>query len=210
MRGHEEVLALRQRKVLNVLSAQAARLGLYLGGGTAVALHLGHRRSVDLDWFSEVPVGDVTRLARTLGSDRMPMVVDQIGPGTLHGSVGGVRVSVLEYPYGLLHPPAVWSDYGCPVASLDDLACMKLSAVAQRGSKRDFVDVYAVVREHRPLDELLGLYRRRYGIEDIAHVLQGLVYFDDAERDRMPRMIWDVDWKTVKQAVRGWVKRLVS
>ncbi len=116
MRGHEEVLALRQRKVLNVLSAQAARLGLYLGGGTAVALHLGHRRSVDLDWFSEVPA----------------------------------------------------------------------------------------------LEALLSLYRRHCGIEDIAHVLQGLVYFDDAERDRMPRMIWDVDWKTVKQAVRGWVKRLVS
>lgn len=210
MRMHEEVLAPRQRKVLKILSPQAARHGFYLGGGTAVALHLGHRRSVDLDWFSETSVGDVTRLARTLGDGRMPMMIDQIGPGTLHGAVAGVRVSVLEYPYALLHPPLVWSDYGCPVASLDDLACMKLSAVAQRGSKRDFVDVYALGREHRPLEELLRLYRRRYGVEDIAHVLQGLVYFDDAERDRMPRMLWDIDWKRVKQTILGWVKRLTS
>lgn len=91
---------------------------------------------------------------------------------------------------------------------MDDLACMKLSAVAQRGSKKDFIDVYAIGLRHAALDRMLQLYREKFSIQDIAHVLYGLSYFDDADRERTPRMLWDVDWRFVKATLRDWVRGL--
>lgn len=206
MRLHEEALAAAQRRVLRRLGGATTPRGFYLGGGTAVALQLGHRRSVDFDWFSAVALGDALTLARSLEADGLRVRVEQTGPGTLHATMSRVRVTFLEYRYPLLHSPLEWPEYGCLIASLDDLACMKLSAVAQRGAKKDFVDIYAIGRRHRPLPELLRLYQRKYAVRDVGHVLRGLAYFDDAETERMPRMLWDVDWRTVKATIRRWVR----
>jgi hypothetical protein len=85
---------------------------------------------------------------------------------------------------------------------------MKLSAVAQRGAKKDFVDIYALGRNHRPLAEMLHLYERKYSIENLSHLLYSLVYFDDAERERMPRMLWQADWRSIKRTVQEWVREL--
>jgi hypothetical protein len=79
---------------------------------------------------------------------------------------------------------------------------MKLSAVAQRGSKKDFVDVYAILLEHRPLPDLLELYQKKYHLSDISHLLIGLAYFDDAEEEPMPVMLWRVKWDEVKESIR--------
>jgi len=96
---------------------------------------------------------------------------------------------------------------GCTLASLDDLACMKLSAVAQRGSKKDFIDIYALLKKHRSLKQLLRLYQKKFNGADIAPVLYGLNYFDDAEKQRMPRMVWSVTWEEIKKTILGAVKR---
>ena len=103
-----------------------------------------------------------------------------------------------------------WPDYGCRLASLDDLACMKLSAVAQRGAKKDFVDLYALGLYHRPLPDLLALYRQKYATNDIAHLLYALAYFDDADPERMPHLLWNFDWRTIKRATRSWVQDVVG
>ena len=83
---------------------------------------------------------------------------------------------------------------------------MKLSAIAQRGPRKDFVDLYALVSRHRPLAEMLELYRRKFSIGDIAHVLYSLSYFDDADREPMPNLLWDIDWDSAKQEIQGWVR----
>lgn len=166
---HGEVLGERQRQVLQTLCPSVSRRGFYLGGGTAVALHLAHRRSLDFHWFS-----------------------------------------FLEYRYPLLEPPVEWEEHGCDVASLDDLACMKLAAVAQRGTRKDFVDIHALLRRHRPLPELLDLYRRKYDAEDVGHLLFGLSYFDDAEAEGMPTMLEDVAWEEVRESVAGAVRDVAS
>lgn len=75
------------------------------------------------------------------------------------------------------------------------------TAVAQRGSRKDFVDIYALLRNHRPLPGLLERYRRRYDVKDVGHVVTALAYFDEAEPEPMPVMLWDVDWSTVREAV---------
>jgi hypothetical protein len=184
--------------------------GCYLGGGTAVALQLGHRRSVDFDWFATRPLGDLLLLAARLEAKGVPLVVEGTAAGTLNGRVRSVPVSILEYPYPLIGPSVPWAAHGFELASLDDLAAMKLSAITQRGAKKDFVDIYAMATTHRPLGDLLDTYRQKYGIADIAHILYGLVYFDDADRQPMPKMLWDMSWRTIKVSIRKWVREIAQ
>lgn len=207
---HPEVLGAVQKRVLRQLGPVMTEWQFYLGGGTALAIHLGHRRSLDLDWLTGERIADPMRLAQDIRDEGIPLVTGQIERGTLHGRVSGVRVSFLEYRYPLLKPLVSWPEGGCLIASLEDLASMKLSALAQRGSKKDFVDVYALGLRHKPLQEMLRLYQQKYSIEDIAHVLYGLAYFDDADRERMPRMLWDSDWRTVKKTIQEWVREVAG
>jgi len=203
---HPEVLSLAQRSVLDRLGALATRMGFYLGGGTAIALYLGHRRSIDLDWFTSSPLPAPRDLVKELGREGIALGVRRWERGTVHGLVARVRVSFFEYQYPSLHAARTWPEVGCRLASLDDLACMKLVAVAQRGARKDFVDIYALVTRHRPLPRLLSLYKRRYSMTDLAPVLYGLTYFDDAEGEPMPRMLWKVRWPVVREAIRQWVR----
>lgn len=201
-----QVLGAAQQSVLRRLAGTSTLSRFYLGGGTAVALHLGHRRSLDLDWFTAEPMGDPLSLAQELRAGGVDFHTDALDRGTLHGRIGRVPVSFFEYRYPLLQAPVRWEQSGSAVASLDDLACMKLSAVAQRGSKKDFLDIYALGLRHTPLDHMLELYWRKFSIEDVSSVLYGLVYFDDADRERTPWMLWEVDWRTVKTTLRRWAK----
>lgn len=204
MSWHPEVLARRQQRVLANLGPLLTRRGFYLAGGTAVALHLGHRRSVDLDWFTAETLPEPLRLAQDLRGQGVPFVAGQVAPGTLYGSVGGVRVSLLEYRYPLLAASRLWPG-GVRIAARPDLAAMKLAAVAQRGAKKDFVDVYALARQFRSLGPMLRWYQEKHALQDIAHALFALAYFDDADRERMPPMVWRVTWPEMKEAIRGWL-----
>lgn len=203
---HMEILPQTQKDVLADLGEVAHRDGFYLAGGTAVALHLGHRRSIDLDWFTEGELDDPQRYAAQLRADGVEWTTRQTAPGTLHGAVDGVKVSFLSYHYPLLAEPTPITGYGCQMASLDDLACMKLAAVAQRGSKKDFVDVWALAEHGFHLERMVADYQQKYATEDISHLVTSLSYFDDAEREPMPSMLVAVDWSAVKAELRRLVK----
>ncbi|HJT77653.1 MAG TPA: nucleotidyl transferase AbiEii/AbiGii toxin family protein [Gemmataceae bacterium] len=205
MTWHPEALALRQQRVLAQVGPFLTQRGFYLAGGTAVALHLGHRRSVDLDWFMAGGIPDPLHLAQDLREQGVAFVTGQVAPGTLHGSVRGVRLGLLEYRYPLLAPLRPWRG-GIRIVARADLAAMKLAAVAQRGAKKDFVDVYALGSRSGSLRQMLRWYQEKYTVSDLAHVLYGLAYFDDADRERMPRMLWDVTWRTMKETIRRWLR----
>jgi len=87
------------------------------------------------------------------------------------------------------------------LASLEDLAAMKLLAVSQRGTKKDFIDVNALATRFS-LAEMLDGYRRKFGVTDVTRVLAGLCYFDDAEADPMPTMLEPMEWQSVKASLR--------
>ena len=203
---HTEYLTKGQLEVLIQLGPFMTANSLYLAGGTALALYYGHRQSVDLDWFSQNELGDVMILASRMQS-AFPYEISQAARGTLHGQSGDVLVTVLEYKYPLLQPLYLWEEADCWLASLDDLACMKLSAIAQRGSRKDFLDLYHLVKRYKPLAELLALYQKKYGLSDVAPVLYGLAYFAEADEEPQPLQSAD-DWKTVKKAIAGWVKEI--
>lgn len=209
MRFHTQGLTAKQLRVLRSLGSVLRRRKFYLAGGTATAIYFGHRRSIDLDWFTQGPMGDALTLAAWLRDQGQPFSTGQTAPGTLHGEISGVRVSFLEFDYPMLQPFTHWPAYGgVDLASLDDLACMKLAALTQRGARKDFCDIYVLGIRHRPLEELLQLYKRKFKVRDISSVLYGLSFFDDAEEERMPKMLIDVKWKTIKNTIQDWVKEI--
>jgi hypothetical protein len=145
-------------------------------------------------------------LAERLRSEAPRLQTVSVAPGTLQAEILGVRCSFLSYCYPLLRPTVPWSEFGCALASIEDLACMKLSAMAQRGARKDFLDVYAIGRQGLGLRQMIGLYREKYRVSDVGHVLAGLTYPDDAERETMPVMLVPIDWNEVKASLRAWVK----
>lgn len=196
----------KQISALKTLGPQMLSRKFYLVGGTALTIHLAHRISVDLDWFTPHPFDDGLILAQSLRNSNVNINIEQVSTGTLHGSVQGMRVTFLQYQYPLLKPLEQWKEMNCPLAALEDLACMKLSAIAQRGARKDFCDLYALGKKAFSLQDMLGFYQKKFSIRDIGSVLYGLTYFDDAESERMPRMLWDVTWRDIKKTILGWVK----
>jgi hypothetical protein len=207
---HPEVLSFLQKKILQRLGPILTQQHFYLVGGTTIAINLGHRHSVDLDWFTGESIADPMILAQNIRDHGFPFITGQIEQGTLHGTISGVRVSFLEYKYPLIKPHITWQKFACQLASLEDLASMKLSALTQRGSKKDFVDIYALGLKYFKLKDMLGLYQKKYSVEDIGHVLYGLSYFDDANKEKLPKMFWKVDWKIIKKTIQGWIKEIAG
>ena len=208
MKYFVEGLPKKQINVLKMLGPNMVSKGFYLAGGTALAIHYGHRISIDLDWFTTQSFEDSFLLAQVLRNSGLNLEIEQVSPGTLHGSIQGVRVTFLQYQYPMIKPVQRWKDMNCDLASLEDLACMKLSAIAQRGARKDFCDLYALGKTSFSLQEMLRFYQKKFGIQDIGSVLYGLVYFDDAEDERMPRMLWNVKWRDIKKTILDWVKSI--
>ena len=206
----QEVMGINQQQVLRQVAAFVNQQDFYLGGGTAVAIQLGHRRSVDLDWFTKGEISDPLALASDLQEAGIPFHVTDVEKGTLHGMVRGVRLSFLEYRYPPLFPPVDWPEYRTRLATLEDLACMKLSAVGGRGAKKDFIDIYALGTERFSLSQMLTLYQRRYKAGDLGHTIFALTYFDDAEEEAAPEMLWSVGWKEIRSTIEDWVREYVQ
>jgi hypothetical protein len=199
-----EGISAAQRDALTTL-AQVVDASTYLGGGVAVALRLHHRSSRDLDLF--VPSSDPAGWAPAL-SDRAARILTR-AEGTLHLEIAGVPASILRYRYPLLGPAEVLPGIEVPVASLDDLECMKLSAIAGRGALRDFWDLHALLTtRRRRLDEALAAYQQKFVTEDVGHVVRSLVYFDDAEREPMPVGLGAERWAQIRAELKQWVAAL--
>lgn len=184
--------------------------GTYLAGGVAIAVQLHHRTSLDLDLF--VPHDfDADRLAERLAVSVPGFRVVGRARGTLHGELLACPVSVLSYRYALLTEPHAELGLPLPVASLDDLACMKLSAIAGRGAAKDFWDLSTLLAHGvgaGNLATLLELYLRKFPVEDVGHVVRSLAYFGDADAEPLPRGLAAESWAAIKLDVARRVKAL--
>jgi hypothetical protein len=168
----------------------------YLAGGTGLALQFGHRLSLDLDFFAKEQFDEEMLLQRVQALDGFALVAK--APHTLHATVQETKVSFLGYAYPVLFPTNPFLDVA--VADPRDIACMKVSAVAGRGTKRDFVDLY-LCAERYGLKEILRLFDQKFAQTNYSriHILKSLTFFGDAEKDPMPHMLVALDWDTVKQ-----------
>jgi hypothetical protein len=177
----------------------------YLAGGVAVSLHCGHRESHDIDLFVERS-DPLTLESALLGMGGV--TIDSRAEGTLYATVHGVPVSILSYSTPL-SASAELDEIPVKVASLTDLACMKLSAISKRGAARDFWDLY-VILERQPdgLSGLLEAFQQKHPRVDIGHVVRSLAYFDDAEAEPRPRGMSEELWKQIRSDIERRVREL--
>ncbi len=168
----------------------------YLAGGTAVALYLGHRRSYDLEFISPVPFKK-KRPRRSLARLGQ-LTVEREDEGVFTGVLNGVCVRFSFYPYHLQVSPVMFGRI--QVVALADLAVMKLDAVASKGKKHDFLDLYFMCQDFIPLRKMLPPVERNYDgmAYNFMYLFKSLMYFEDAETDPMPEMIKPVSWPDVR------------
>ncbi len=179
----------------------------YLAGGVAIALRFDHRSSRDLDLFTAT--ADPSARADSFLDSSNPVRVVGRAEGTLHLEVNGVPTSWIRYRYPLLSTPESILSVPVPVASLDDLTCMKLSAIAGRGAARDFWDLREILkRGETSLEHALELFGRKYVTEDIGHVVKSLAYFADADASPLPSGLSLEEWHRIQNDFRAWVSRL--
>lgn len=178
----------------------------YLAGGVAVAAHIGHRQSRDLDIFTTTSPPEA--LAPRL-SKHPDLLITSRAPGTLYLEVSGVPVSIIEHAYPLISAPEHLAGIPFPVAGVRDLTAMKLHAIASRGAARDFWDLHALLA-HRgiALSEALSDHQARYPREDLGHVVRSLAYFGDAENGPLPLGLGPSTWTSLRKDFEAWVHHL--
>jgi predicted nucleotidyltransferase component of viral defense system len=166
---------------------------LRLVGGTALALLIGHRISVDLDLFGDIDFDS------QLFSDFDKVQAIKKSKNINIFEINNVKVDIVNYAYPWLDNELQID--GIRLASLKDIAAMKIAAVTGRGSKKDFVDLYFLLREFS-FNEIVSFYEQKYADASIYLALKSLVYFDDADKDPPLNMLKDIAWQDVKDRIR--------
>lgn len=202
----QEILGPKTSRDLEGLIKSGLLENFYLAGGTGAALILHHRQSYDLDFFSQNGFPEDRLAANLARLGRLEL--EKKETGTLNGLWEHTRLSFFHYPYRLLREPQLILNV--KVADLIDIACMKLDAVAGRGSKKDFIDLYEIIRHGHPLKELLVQFEKKYAPikYNLTHIKKGLVYFADADEEQPPIMIKPLDWKKIKEFFISEIKKL--
>jgi hypothetical protein len=195
---HEKVLPRGSREFLAKLeSLTAPELdGWTLAGGTGLALQLGHRVSIDFDFF-RIDGFSPDRLFRCLQNIGQVEVLQE-EDHTLTAIVAEVKVSFFTVADDFLFPTVPYSFF--EIAGQRDIALMKLAAISGRGSRKDFIDLYTILRGDLSLEECFRRLPDKYGKGrfNTYHILKSLTYFDDAEREPMPQMLAPFDWGKCK------------
>jgi len=195
---HPETLNKETSAVLNLLKDSVSEF--YLAGGTALALELGHRISEDLDFFSidSFPTQKIADRLKTKGH----LEISSQDKDTLNGSIDGVKISFFKYPYKLLFPTKKYNDVA--LADERDIAAMKILAISDRGSKKDFVDLFVLLKLHSLVD-ILEFFNEKYKDYNYSmlHILKSLVYFFDADLDPEPVYVNIISWSEVKKFIEN-------
>jgi len=195
---HQETVEPATLELLNQLFSKDYLSGFALAGGTALALQLGHRISIDLDFFSYHPF-NANELTKRISSDfRLDKEFIEIEENTLNCIINNVRVQFLTHNYQQVRPDL--NDGTIRLYSLSDSAAMKLNAVTNRGAKKDFFDIAALL-EVFSLNDMLNFYTKKYNVVNYQHVLKSLSYFEDAESEMNPVCLRKQNWTTVKKKV---------
>jgi len=202
----QEILSKKTKTNLETLRKAGILRDFYLAGGTGLALQLKHRVSLDFDFFikKEIDSSILAQKIKKLGR----FSIEKEADNTLIGIFRGTRITFLTYEYPLLFP--LKEIYRIKVCDIKDIGCMKIAAISSRGTKKDFIDLFFICQKGTPLKTLLKLFRKKYESVDynMMHILKSLVYFEDAQREPMPRMIVPISWPKVKNFFKEEIKKL--
>lgn len=206
--------------------------GWYLAGGTALALQVGHRQSVDLDFFTVKPSFPELKTERTLFATNAWQTTFK-EKGTLYGVFDEAKTSFIAYPFFIPKAPVLQCGT-MRILPPEDLAVMKIVAISQRGRKRDFLDLYwycchskeaedAGCKKRTSLCFVRGwgksilaqvvertLHQYPGQENNLPHIIKSLTYFADAEEDPMPKLFFKANWKEIKEFFQKEVVRIAE
>ncbi len=195
-----EILPRATKKAFDFLSEQEWLKDScwYLAGGTALALQAGHRKSVDLDFFTTKSKFNSKAVLNNFTNNSAWQTSFE-EENTIYGELFKAKISFIAYPFFV--PKQDFIKYGfIKVLHPLDIAVMKIIAISQRGRKRDFFDIYFCAKNIEPLEKTIKRLKVQYPTvaHDYHHILKGLVYFNDAESDPEPEIYFKASWKNVK------------
>lgn len=201
-----ETISKKTKANLEILKKAHVLGGFYLVGGTGLALQLNHRLSIDLDLFNSKEINTKNLIQKIKKVGRLS--IEKESESTLICRFNGTRLTFLRYEYPLLFNFEIIG--GIKIASVQDIGCMKIDAISSRGTKKDFIDLYFICQKTASLSELLKLFERKYKSVDynMIHIFKSLSYFEDAEKNPMPKMIIAVSWRGVKEFFKKEVQKL--
>lgn len=203
MKFYSDTVPAKTQDILNKIKKIPDLQQFYLTGGTALSLYLGHRESEDLDFFAQISFHPEILQEKLAPFGKLEITM--IDEKTLNVFLDGVKLQFLHYPYALLEPFIPWNDI--QLSSIIDIACTKLITISMRGSKKDFIDLYAILQQ-TTLPELFSKLDEKYSKVqyNYPHILKSLVYFADADEQPMPKMHISLEWQQVKDFIVKQVK----
>ncbi|MDH5769123.1 MAG: nucleotidyl transferase AbiEii/AbiGii toxin family protein [Nitrospirota bacterium] len=206
---HRECFPEEGWQVLRALKKMLSKYHAIMAGGTSLAVQIGHRISEDLDFFTNEEF-HIELVISAIRKTKLPFRLISEEEGSLITEVKGIKISLLRYDYPFLDKPVIYE--GIKIAGILDIASMKVIAISQRGTKRDFVDLYFILQDI-PFHKIAEHMVKRFGKERLNPVSIGksLVYFSDAESNPEPQYIKGnaQDWDKIKKFFKGHVKQFV-
>lgn len=167
-------------------------------GGTALTFHRGHRDSIDIDLFKNTGF-EIEPIKDFLTAHFKKVIYTRHGVNLLMGMVDGVKIDFAAHKYPWIGQSLNYNHI--KIASEIDIAAMKLSAIAQRGFTRDFIDYVELLKDYT-LKQMLDFYKRKYNQYNVFQVIKSLTFFEDAEKNpSFPKMKDPLRWEDVKTKV---------
>jgi len=206
---HQETIDTPTLELLISLQGKDYLNGFFLVGGTALALYLGHRKSVDIDLFINVSF-DASQLLENIHQD-FPYQLSYTAVNTLKGSINDVKVDILAHRYKLIQEPTVFG--GIKMLSEPDIVAMKLNAIATSGQRsKDFIDIFYLL-DNYDIGSMLSFYKTKYNQQNDTFLLKSLIYFDEVDLSDWPVMVktpglkWNDVKKRIDKSVMQYIKK---
>ncbi len=156
-----------------------------LAGGTSLALQLGHRKSIDLDMFTQFDF-DVSNLIEYL-EENYQFKLDFTAKNTIKGSINNIKVDFIAHKYSLV--ANILNTDSIRLFPIEDIAAMKLNAIAGNGTRsKDFIDIYFILNSFT-INDIILFYKNKYAERNTLHVVKSLIYFNDISLNDWPEMM---------------------
>ena len=190
-------------ELLKALMQQECLANFNLVGGTSLALQIGHRFSIDIDLFTLNDFDSLTMISELEKSFKFDVVQQKTNTLTLNveypkHAAQYIKVDILKYPYPNINN--ILTIDGIRLLSIEDIIPMKLSAIANRGAKKDFYDIYYLLDQYS-LQEMLVLFDKKFSNVNHFHLIKSLSYFENADEDANPKVFKKVSWEQVKSKI---------
>lgn len=205
---HKEAIEPYTLELLIKLQKKEFLGNFYLAGDTSLAMQMGHRKSIDLDLFTQNDF-DVNSTLELLEED-FKFEMNYSSKNTLKGSIDNIKIDLISHKYSLVKKPIILQE--TKILSIEDIAAMKLNAIAGNGTRpKDFIDIYFILKQYS-VTEIINFYKIKYKTRNSLHVIKSLNYFDDISIQDWPEMILEknLNLLKVKQTIEKHIKKFTE